>query len=285
MADRFNLQGHRGARGLFPENTVEGVLATLACGVSSIELDIAVTSDGWAVISHDPQLDPDLTRCPDGTWLSGEPPLIQDLTLAELQLFDVGRVRPGSPTASRFPDQVGQDGIRIPTLAQMLAATAGLGAELDVELKTDPARPELSCAPEAMAELVVATAGAAGALDRLVVRSFDWRGLVHLQSCHPAVRLAWLSFGLADGAVVAQASRGRGVWSPYFSDLSDEAVGAAQALGLRVSPWTVNEPEDMARLIQWGVDGLCTDRPDLARQVMAAHGLALPPSRRPAGPG
>ena len=148
-----------------------------------------------------------------------------------------------------------------------------------MELKTDPGAPELTCSPEEMADLVVATAAAAQATCRLVVRSFDWRGLSHLQHLHPTISLAWLTHGHASGRAVAEASQGRGQWSPLFTDLTQDAVREAQALGLRVNPWTVNAPSDMARMIAWGVDGLCTDRPDLARAVMAAHGLALPQPR------
>jgi glycerophosphoryl diester phosphodiesterase len=276
VTTRFELQGHRGARGLFPENTVAGVLDTLALGVSSIELDIAVTADDVVVICHDPFLNADLTRDESGAWLSSRQPLIHGMSFAALRMFDVGRLRPESDTQARFPDQVGQDGLRIPTLVEMLEVTRASGAILDVELKTDAAHPEWSCAPEHMARLVIEVARSCDALERLVVRSFDWRGLAWLQTHCPTLPLAWLSYRQPDPARVIAASNGRGTWAPYFDDLTPSAVTDAQSKGLRVAPWTVNEPADMARLIAWGVDGFCTDRPDLARQVMDAHGLALP---------
>jgi len=272
----FEIQGHRGARGLFPENTIEGFLATIALGVDSLELDIAVTQDDVPVITHDPRLNQDLTRDAEGRWLDVTGPAIRDLTLAALAQYDVGRVNPSSALGARLPDQRGQDGLRIPTLAELFAATHSSAMIIDAELKTDPALPDLTVAPDVMADLVVAVAKRAGALHRLVIRSFDWRGLVHLQSSQPDLKLAWLSSGQTSPDPAITASRGTGTWAPHHADLSPVVVQAAQKSGLRVVPWTVNDPADMARLIGWGVDGLCTDRPDLARAVMRDLGLSLP---------
>jgi glycerophosphoryl diester phosphodiesterase len=279
----FELQGHRGARGLFPENTLEGFAATMALGVTSVELDVAVTADDVAVVVHDPVLNADLTRDTSGAWLHGAGTPVRQLRYDELLRFDVGRIRPGSALAARHPRQIGQDGLRIPTLDAVLRASAGSGVVFDVELKTDPAQPALTVSPEAMADCVIAVARAAAALDRLVVRSFDWRGLAHLRRVAPNLRLAWLTEDAGAGQAdrVAEAAQGcpfQPVWAPHHADLTRDGIVHAQALGLRVVPWTVNHPADMARLIAWGVDGLCTDEPDRAREVMAQSGLALPPS-------
>lgn len=282
-ADRiagFELQGHRGARALFPENTLEGVLATLACGVDAIELDIAVTADDVAVVVHDPALHPDLTRGPDGAFLADAGRRVRDLGFAELQHYDVGRIRPGSALAARFPLQAGQDGLRIPALEAVLRATAGSPARFEVELKTHPLRPDETVGPAAMAELVLDVADRCGARGRVVMRSFDWRGLAHLRRIAPELPLVWLSetadlATLRDVAEAARGCQGAG-WAPAEAGLEAGTVAAARAAGLRVLPWTVNDPGRMAALIDWGVDGLCTDHPVLARAVMAEKGLALP---------
>ena len=282
MTKAFELQGHRGARGLFAENTIDGFLAAIALGVSSLELDVGVSRDGVVVINHDFALNPDIARGSDGRWLSehaAQPPLIRSLTLAELRRFDVGRIRPGSELFRRHPGQCGADGVRVATLAELVEATAASGMALDVELKTDSGRPDDSAAPEAMAEAVLAAAHPA--LARLTIRSFDWRGPVWLRHRAPDVKLAWLSQGQTDPAAVLAASHGRGTWAPAWADLSQAALRAAQAGGLRVVPWTVNDPVEMRRLIDWGVDGLCTDRPDLARAAMKSHGLMPPPGNSP----
>jgi glycerophosphoryl diester phosphodiesterase len=101
----FDLQGHRGARGLAPENTLPAFATALSIGVSTLELDLAMTSDGVLVVSHDRRLNPDHTRGPDGTFLDGEGPAIRSLTLAQLQRYDVGRLKPGTAYAAAFPEQ------------------------------------------------------------------------------------------------------------------------------------------------------------------------------------
>jgi len=294
----FDLQGHRGARGLFPENTLPGFLGALAVGVTSLELDVAVTREGVPVVVHDPALDPDLTRDADGAWLEGTGPLVIGLTLDDLHRFDVGRPRPNGATARTFPRQQPCDGARVPTLAAVFAATAAAGVRIHAELKTDPRNPGLTVPPARMAEMVLAAARAVGAGSRLAVCSFDWRGLAWLRRHRPALPLCWLTdaeteadaalwwdlpgvAGSTPRAVAAAAAAGDGVawapvWAPDFVGLSAEQVAEANALGLRVMPWTVNAPADMARLIGWGVAGLCTDRPDLAHRVMRDAGLDLP---------
>lgn len=293
----FELQGHRGARGLFPENTLEGFISTVALGVDAIELDIAVTADRVPVVFHDVALNGDIVRGPDGAWLNGQGPLLRSLTLAALARYNVGRLRPGSRAAAAHPQQVPCDGARVPTLRDTFAATGPV--RIDAELKTLPDRPDATVSPAGMADLVLAVAASCGALGRLDVRSFDWRGLRHVRARDPRIPLTFLTCpetvaqaalwwdvpvaaetgGSVPVAVAAVAARA--TWAPAQDGLTRAQVREAQSLGLRVVPWTVNDPAEMVRLIAWGVDGICTDRPDLARQVMAGAGLPLPPPGRP----
>ena len=297
MTRAFDLQGHRGARGLFPENTLEGFIATCALGVDSLELDVAITADGVAVVSHDALLHGDLTRDADGAWLSDTGPVIRHLTFAETQRFDVGRLRPGSRTATLFPAQVPHDGARMPTLEAVFRATPGV--RIDAEIKTLPDRPAVTVAPAVMADAIVAAAAAAGALARLVVRSFDWRGLAHLRRTRPEVPLIWLTSPTEaaargvwwnmpgfTGSVAQAVAAAAGVtsgwapgWAPQHASITPPDIAEAHALGLKILPWTVNTPADMNRLIAWGVDGLCSDRPDLVRIAMHAAGIATPSPR------
>ena len=287
----FVIQGHRGARALFPENTVEGFRRAMALGVAAFELDVGVSADGVVVLSHDLALNPDITRDPSGAWLTLPTPLIRALRFAELAAFDVGRIRPGSATAARFPDQVPIDGARIPTLAAVLEATAD--AALTIELKTDPTRPDDSVGGAAMADAVMRVVDAAGSAHRVMVESFDWRGPRHLRRTRPEVACALLTApdtvaaarswwdgpdpadfgGSVAGAVPrAVAAEGVGTWAPEHTALGPEDIVAAHALGLAVLPWTVNDPAAMRRLRAWGADGLITDRPDLALRLLA-HGI------------
>jgi glycerophosphoryl diester phosphodiesterase len=295
----FDLQGHRGARGLFPENTLEGFRAALAVGVDTFELDVGMTADGVVVVHHDPCLNPDIARGPDGIWLQDPAPRLLDLTAEDLAQYDVGRLRPGSFYAARYRDQTPVDGARIPRLADVLRIDPDV--RFNIEMKTDPRRPGLTPDPVTLADAVMAEVDAAGVLARVIVESFDWRGPRHLRVARPEVRLAWLTsaatvadavrwwggphpgdFGGSVPRAVAAAGGPRVVadrWAPDHSDLTEAAVQEAHALGLAVLPWTVNQPKRMRALIDWGVDGLITDRPDLARRVLREAGLTLPPVR------
>lgn len=284
MSGSLDLQGHRGARGLFPENTLAGFAGALALGVRAFELDVAMTADGVVVVTHDPRLNPDITRTADGTWLAGPGPSIRSLSFAELSRYDVGRMRPGSPYAALFPEQAPCDGAAIPRLEDVLRLDPA--ARFTLELKTLPLHASLAVSGPELAEAAVAVARRLGAARRITVQSFDWRGPRHLRRTQPDVRLAWLTRaellpaarewwdgphpsdygGSVPRAVAAESGP---VWAPDHTDLTEASLAEAHALGLAVVPWTVNRPEEMRRLIRWGVGGLITDRPDLARMVMA----------------
>lgn len=298
----FDLQGHRGARGLCPENTLVAFAKALSLGVTTLELDAAVTKDGVVVVSHDPHVNPDLARGPDGKWIPAPGPAIFGLSAAEVFRYDVGRLRPGSTYGAGFPDQVPADGTRIPALRDVfaLAKKAGNAAvRFNVETKIRPDRPDDTAGPEAFAEAIVRVAREAGALSRTTIQSFDWRTLQHVQKTWPDVVTVYLtepssvapapgSKGVSPwlagfdpaahgGSIPRTVSAAGGkVWSPHHGQVSRESLAEAHGLGLLVIPWTVNRPEPMAELIAMGVDGLITDRPDLARGVMAEKGLALP---------
>jgi glycerophosphoryl diester phosphodiesterase len=284
ISRKIFVQGHRGARALFPENTVAGFTRAMALGVDGFELDVGVSADGVVVLSHDLALNPDITRAPEGAWLTEPTPLVHALTFAELAAFDVGRIRPGSATAARFPDQEPIDGARIPTLAAVLAATAE--AALTIELKTDPTRPADTVSAAAMADAVMAVVDAAGSAHRVMLESFDWRGPRHLRRTRPDIACALLTEAKTiaaarswwdgphrsdfDGSVArAVAAEGVATWAPEHGDLTREDIAVAHDLGLAVLPWTVNDPAAMRRLRDWGADGLITDRPDLALRVLA----------------
>ena len=295
-AAAFDLQGHRGARGLAPENTLAGFRTALDLGVTTLETDLAVTKDEVVVISHDPLLNPDLTRL-DGQWIATAGPVIRTLTLADLKRYDIGRLNPASKYAQQYPEQKPVDGERFPTIEEFFAM-AGPDVRFNIEIKTNPTKPDLTLDPERFAELAVAAIrkGKAGA--RSTIQSFDWRGLLAARRLAPEIATGCLSIesnnfdtvgrasaqpspwlgGLdlkAHGGSVPQLAKAAGcaVWSPFWRNVTAENVKEAQALGLKVVPWTVNNPADMAQLIDLGVDGLITDYPDRAKPVLATKGL------------
>ena len=295
----FDLQGHRGARGLAPENTLAAFATALSVGVTTLELDTVLTRDGVVVISHDTTLNPDITRDAQGQWLAARGPAIFHLTLAELQAFDVGQIRPGSRYAQNHPEQRPADGQRIPTLAQLFELTAQRGASsvrFNIETKLSPLQPDLSPEPEAFVRAVLDVARRHGMLGRISLQSFDWRTLQAAQKLAPRVPTVYLSSQQSAGNNVADPrwtaglklanhggsvpkmvkAAGGAIWSPYHGDVNLEPVQEAHALGLKVVVWTVNEPADIERLLTMGVDGIISDRPDRVRTAMAARGMALP---------
>ena len=260
------MQGHRGARGHAPENTLPGFERALAIGVDTLELDVGVTRDGVVVIHHDRRLNPDLARAADGKWISAPTPTIHSLSYPELQRYDVGRIRPGSEYARRFPHQKPLDGTRIPRLEELFAG-AGSQVRFNIETKLVPEAPEETLAPEPFARALIAEVRKAGVAARTTIQSFDWRALKVVEREAPEIATAYLTSGKSsDPAALRDA--GARVWSPDFRDLDPGKIAAARAAGLRIVAWTVNEPADIARVLEMKVDGIISDYPDRVREAM-----------------
>jgi glycerophosphoryl diester phosphodiesterase len=305
-AAAFDLQGHRGARGLWPENTLPGFAAALAVGVSTLELDLAMTRDGVLVVSHDRRLNPDLTRGADGRFLAAPGPAIHSLTLAELRHYDVGRLKPGTSYAATFPHQAAMDGVRIPALTDVLDLVRRARADhvrLNIETKLTPSSGAETPDAETFAAAVMRVVEDAGLAARISVQSFDWRTLMALRRMAPGIERVCLTIdggrgdtlqrgqpgaspwtaGLDIDALGGSAPRlvaaaGCRSWSPQFRNLNAAQRQEAAAMGLKVIPWTVNDVSEMARLIELGVDGIITDYPERLRAVMSARGMPLPPA-------
>jgi glycerophosphoryl diester phosphodiesterase len=300
-APALELQAHRGGRGLWPENTLAAFDGALRLGVDTLELDVGLTADDVVVVSHDTALNAAHTRDAEGAWLSEDGPSIRSMTLAQLQRHDVGRIRPGTAYARQFPDQAARDGERVPTLAAVFALVAARGADrvrFNIETKIDPTRPDATAPPEALVRALLDEIERAGMARRVTLQSFDWRTLALAGERMPMLPRAYLTstrgnlrdrrwtagLDAADfastPALVKAAATGSGsgaaTWSPTAGDVTTADVREAHALGLGVVPWTVNDRARMAGLIDLGVDGLITDRPDVLREAMRERGLPLP---------
>ncbi|MBX3610435.1 MAG: glycerophosphodiester phosphodiesterase [Hydrogenophaga sp.] len=300
----FDLQGHRGARALAPENTLAGFERALAIGVSTLELDVVLSADGMPVVSHDTAPNPDITRDAEGRWLQSRGQPFHSLTLAQIAEFDVGRINPASRYARDFEQQQAIDGQRIPTLDEVFALVRRLRADhvrFNIELKRNPMRAHESPAPDEFVHAVAAVIARHGMGMRCTLQSFDWAVLKAARRVTPELPLSFLtaqrprfntlaSGEWTDGARLDKhhdapalvAAAGGKLWSPSYLDLDQHTLERARAEGLRVIPWTVNEVPDMERLIDWGVDGLITDHPERLRQVLQQRGIALPPMVTPA---
>lgn len=258
---KLDVQGHRGARGHLPENTLPAFSLAIEMGVTTLELDVGVTRDGVVVVHHDRRLNPDVARGPDGRWLAAPTPAIHSLTFAELERYDVGRLRPGSAYAAHFPRQQPIDGTRVPRLAELFAMAAKTPVRFNIELKLLPSHPEETLAPEPFARAVIAEVRKAGMENRCTLQSFDWRAVKAVERAAPDIATAYLA-AAKDADVARARAAGAKTWSPDFRALAPSMVEEAHRAGMRVVVWTVNEPRDIARMIDWGVDGIISDYPD-----------------------
>jgi glycerophosphoryl diester phosphodiesterase len=304
LARAFDLEGHRGARGLAPENTLPAFAAAMRIGVTTLELDIGMSKDDVVVISHDSFLNPDHTRSPDGNFLQGRGPAIRALTLAELKRYDVGRLKPGSSYAASFPEQEAMDGIAIPTLAELFELVRAANADhirFNIETKLTPASAADTPDPETFAAALASAVREAKLVERVSIQSFDWRTLVAMRRIAPEIERVCLTIDggpgdtlhrgesaastwtagfnvdAYDGSVPRLVAAAQcAAWSPLFHNLSPDSFAQAKALGLSVIPWTVNDRAQMQQLIALGVDGIITDYPNRLRTLMAENGMPLP---------
>jgi glycerophosphoryl diester phosphodiesterase len=290
-AAAFDLQGHRGARGLLPENTLPAFEKALQLGVDTIECDMAITKDGVVVIHHDLWLNPNTTRDADGKWLEARGPAISSLTFEELQKYDVGRLKPGTDYAKDFPDQVAVDGTRVPRLSDLFDLVKKSGnakVGFDCETKVNPNEAAATLAPDEFARKAIAEIRKAGMAQRTMVQSFYWTTLQVIQKEAPEIRTMYLT---SEGSVrprpptntspwlagfdpdrhgnsiprAVKAAGGR-IWAPNHNTLTPALLTEARALGLVVIPWTINDVPTINKLLDMGVDGIISDRPDLVLQ-------------------
>jgi glycerophosphoryl diester phosphodiesterase len=300
-ATSFDLEGHRGTRGLAPENTLPAFARAMAIGVDTLELDTGITRDGVVVVSHNTSLNPDITRGPDGRWIAKAGPPIHSLTFEELSRYDVGRIDPASRYARQFPDQASIDGTHMPRLSDLFAMVREKGdrdVRFNIETKISPLAPDETVGPETFTRKVIAEIRAGGMARRATLQSFDWRTLAIAQEIAPGIPTVYLSSqqkwgdtictGTAAGSPTVDPAQcgdspwtagvqlrsagsvprmvkaaGGAIWSPYYLDIDEAKVKESHALGIAVVVWTVNDPAQMKRMVEMGVDGLITDRPDL----------------------
>jgi glycerophosphoryl diester phosphodiesterase len=273
----FDVQGHRGARGLAPENAIPAFRRALELGVTTLELDTVVSADSQVVVSHDPVMSAVFCAHPDGRPVApGDDVVIFDLPYAEVARFDCGS-RPNP----RFPDQA-LEPVAKPLLRDVIrfaegwARTHGRAVFYNVETKS---RPEgdgrLHPPPDVFVDLIWGVVEAEGVAERFTLQSFDVRTLQHARARSLPIRLALLvgDVRLTGQGVSALAVLDAGldalgfvpdIYSPQFTLVTSSVVEAAHAMGLLVIPWTVNDRADMERLTALGVDGLITDYPDRA---------------------
>ena len=294
-----DIIGHRGAAGLAPENTLAAFKRALNLGVDAIELDVLLTSDKELIVHHDYRLKPEIARTPDGAWLKGwKGPTIKNLTLSELRKYDVGRLKPDTKYAKRYPEQQPVEGERIPTLREVISLLKSYDKEtqLWIEIKTSPEKSGMTPPPELVANAVVHLIKKENMVDNARILSFDWRSLIHVQNIAPEIPTVYLSHigsrlnnikpgepgpspwtagidvddfnGSIPRAIKAAGGR---YWAPHYRYVTLERIQEAHDLGIKVFVWTSDSQNDMQNLIRMGVDGIITNRPDILQSVLSTH--------------
>lgn len=305
------LYGHRGVRGLSPENTLPAYRTALAIGVDYVDMDVGMTRDGTVVVTHDIALNPNITRDSRGQWISADNILVKDLTVSQLQSYDVGRIKPGTAYSHLFPYQYAVDHTYIPTLKQVIdyvKQASGNQIAFQIEIKTDPTLPQLTASPRVFAEAIAQILQDEDIVERTIIQAFDYRCLLELQKINPKITTAYLTAyeeesnlyssdsqlaGLwtaghllknyANSIPKMIASLGGKIWGPQDIELTPALVNEAHSFGLEVVPWSWPEKTGTEmnvsfteKLIATGIDGIITDRPDILRGLMAARGMQLP---------
>lgn len=316
--ERLQVYAHRGARSFAPENTIPGYATGLAIGTDWVDMDVVMTRDGEVLVSHDIRLNPDIVRDASGAFVTDRK-LVKDLTLAEVQAYDVGRMDLASAYSKFFPEQLGMDGVHMPTLREVIRFVKGKTAGkvgFQIEFKTDPEHPDWTYTPAEFAAALYRILLDEGIVETSEIQSFDWRCLYELQKLDARVRTAYLtewdnepgtpnSFfdpdpakaGLWTGGVLVKdhgnsipqmvKDMGGACWEPEDVELTKEILDEAHRLGLKVVVWTWPEHSGkvfdaalVSRLIDWGVDGIITDDPGQLVSMLAARGYALPATYR-----
>jgi glycerophosphoryl diester phosphodiesterase len=272
----FDLQGHRGARGLSPESSIPGFLKALEIGVTTLEMDVVVSADSEVVVSHEPWMSDEICSLPNGNPVpegSREQFNLYAMSYDEISQFDCG-----SRPHPRFPRQVLQPTVK-PRLSEVIAAaeswTRQSGVQpvwYNIETKSSPAtdrvfHPE----PGDFVEILLDVVRRAGVADRVILQSFDVRTLQYARTIGAEVELSLLIEGGNDqdfASNIQQLGFDPDIYSPHYGLVDVELMENARERGIKVIPWTVNELDEMIRLKNMGVDGLITDYPDLGIKLL-----------------
>ncbi len=272
----FDLQGHRGARGLMPENTILAMLRALEEGVTTLEMDVVISKDSQVLLSHEPWMNHEITTKPDGSFVTSAEAAsynIYKMPYAEVLTFDAGsRLHP------RFPQQQ-KVKVHKPllhdviTLAEAYAEKSKRSpVQYNIETKsTDSTDNLFHPAPAPFVDMLMRVVENKKVANRVVIQSFDIRTLQYLNKKYPSMKTALLvdegsraSFAANLTALGFEPT----IYSPHYSLVTAELVEACHRRNLKLIPWTVNTLPEMQRLKLLGVDGLISDYPNLYKQLL-----------------
>ncbi|HEX8333385.1 MAG TPA: glycerophosphodiester phosphodiesterase [Segetibacter sp.] len=269
----FDLQGHRGARGLMPENTIPAMKVAIDHGVTTVELDVVISKDNKVVVSHDPYFNELITTTPEGKHLTkkeAEELVLYQMMYDEIKKYDVGlKPHPNFPKQQKIK-------VHKPLLSELIdsvedyAKSKGKSIRYNIEIKSKKSGDGVNHpAPENFSELVLAVIKGKNILNRTTIQSFDIRPLQYIHKAHPVVTLSYLVEKTTQSIEDQFAALGfqPQTYSPNYAILTKEAVAYCHQRKIKVLPWTVNNLSEMNKLIELGVDGIISDYPDLFAQL------------------
>ncbi|MEO1055060.1 MAG: glycerophosphodiester phosphodiesterase [Bacteroidota bacterium] len=270
---KIDLQGHRGARGLKPENTIPAFIRALDHGVTTLELDVVITKDKKVVVSHEPYLSHVICRNPEGNKYIEEDEKrynMYKMTYEEIVQFDCGTVK--NP---RFPDQELEKTPKpllsdvIKSAERYIKSYTQYEVDYNIELKSTPSGDgEEHPSPEEFSDLVYELINQYLPMERVVIQCFDFRVLKYWHKKYPKVRLAALvENSQSIDTNLSNLGFKPEIYSPYYKLLNRKKIRYLQSKGIKVIPWTVNDPKQMEKLVAMNIDGIITDFPDRAQEL------------------
>ena len=286
--NHIKIYGHRGARGDLPENTLESFKYLFDNAINAYETDILISKDLVPVITHDFRLDPSLTKDKEGNWIKDEDIKIFDLTYDEISKFDVGSLNKLTRYGRRFVNQRSLENQKIPKLSELLELSSKNELQnllINLEIKSTPDEKNLTPDPKDLVQIVLNEINNSNLKDKIIISSFDWRILREVKKQSPEIPRAYLTFQQEKGMKIKKTiyskspwidhipltivydlpkiikELGGSAWHPYYKDINKKAVKDAHDNNLPVNVWTVNDEDDMLKMIEYGVDGIMTDYP------------------------
>ncbi len=267
----FDKEGHRGCRGLMPENTIPAMIKALDLGVTTLEMDIAITKDKLPVLSHDPWFARDITTKPDGTYMKDLEErrfVIYWMTYEQVKTFDVGmKPHPHFPQQQKMKVVKPLLGDVIDSCEQHAKVTNRPLPWYNIETKTDPVLDSVfHPMPIEFVDLLMSVILKKGIGERTIIQSFDFRTLQCLHEKYPSIKTSMLIEGF-DQRGLDEQIKALGftptIYSPEYTLVNDDVVKKCHAKNIRIIPWTVNDKATIDKLKKMGVDGIISDYPDL----------------------
>jgi glycerophosphoryl diester phosphodiesterase len=267
----FDAEGHRGCRGIMPENTIPAMLHALDLNITTLEMDAVITKDSQVILSHEPFFNHHITTKPDGSLVSEKEEKelnIFQMTYAETQRYDVG-LKP-NPAFPKQQKMGATKPLLSEVIAQVEAAVKAKGRNpvfYNIETKSQPQYDNrYHPAPEAFVDLLMGVINKAGIADRVIIQSFDFRTLKVLHAKYPEVMTAALVEGVSKRSMQQQLDElgfTPTIYSPHHSSVNKAMVDEAHQHKMKIVPWTVNDKAGIDKLKALGVDGIISDYPDL----------------------